>query len=57
MDLRPVRDSIPGYGPLSGIHAAVKESKSEYVYLLACDMPHIDPDYISYMTGLLSACP
>jgi len=54
MGVRPVRDIIPGLGPLSGIHTAVREAKSEYVYIIACDMPKIDPDYIDHMIQCLS---
>jgi molybdopterin-guanine dinucleotide biosynthesis protein A len=49
LGVRTVRDIIPGLGPLSGIHAAVSEASSEYVYILACDMPKIDLDYIDYL--------
>ena len=57
MAVRPVRDVIPGLGPLSGIHAALKEAKSEYVYIVACDMPKIDLNYIDYMTQRLTQSP
>jgi len=57
MDVRPVSDIIPGFGPFSGIHAAIKEAKSEYVYVIACDMPEIDLEYIDYMTQRLAQYP
>ena len=57
MGVRPIRDVIPGIGPLSGIHAALKETKSEYVYILACDMPKIDLDYMDYMAQKLMHSP
>jgi len=44
-----ISDIIPGKGPLSGIHAAMKIASSEYIYFIACDMPHICMDYIRYM--------
>lgn len=47
--VRVLKDDFPGMGPLAGIHTALKNSKSEYVYLLACDMPVICQDYIRYM--------
>ena len=49
MGVRSIADIIPGFGPLSGIHAAVREAKSEYVYVMACDMPNIDLHYIEHM--------
>ena len=57
MDVRPIKDIIPGFGPLSGIHAAVSAAKSEYVYLLACDMPEIDLNYIEHMVQKLAQSP
>ena len=54
MGVRTVRDIIPGLGPLSGIHAAVCEAGSEYVYVIACDMPVIDLHYIDYMAQKLA---
>lgn len=54
MGVRAVRDAIPGFGPLSGIYTAVMESNSEYVYILACDMPSIDMLYIDYMIEQLT---
>ena len=53
-NIRTVADEIPGFGPLSGIHAAVKKSISKYVYVLACDMPVINGCYIDYMIDLLN---
>ena len=46
---RIISDEIKEIGPLSGIHVGLKESKSKYVYFIACDMPNINLDYISYM--------
>lgn len=44
-----VSDEIKEKGPLSGIHIGLKESSSQYVYFIACDMPSINIDYIRYM--------
>ena len=57
MDVRVIKDIYPGHGPLSGIHAAVSESKSEYTYILACDMPKIDLNYINYMIQIHKKTP
>lgn len=43
------KDIIKGKGPLSGIHAGLKLSSSKYAFVVACDMPHINLDYIRYM--------
>lgn len=43
------QDIIEDKGPLAGIHAGLKESSSRYVFVLACDMPNINMDYVRYM--------
>jgi molybdopterin-guanine dinucleotide biosynthesis protein A len=48
-----VSDEIRGGGPLSGIHVGLKTAASRYVYLLACDMPYVNLDYVAYMQGQL----
>lgn len=42
-------DIIIGKGPLGGIHAGLKKSSSSYAFVVACDMPNINIDYIWYM--------
>lgn len=51
--IKLVSDEIKDKGPLSGIHIGLKESKSKYAYLIACDMPIVNLDYIRYMMALL----
>lgn len=47
--IKTIKDIIFQKGPLSGIHSALKISKSQYVYFLACDMPEIDLRFIEFM--------
>lgn len=42
-------DIILGKGPLSGIHSGLKVASSKYSLVVACDMPNLNMDYISYM--------
>ena len=42
-------DILVGTGPLGGIHAGLCLSTSKYAYVVACDMPNINLDYIRYM--------
>lgn len=42
-------DKYFGQGPLGGLHAGLKLARSRYVYLLACDMPFVNLDYIRHM--------
>lgn len=49
LDCKTVSDIIEDKGPLSGIHAGLTESSSMYSYVIACDMPVINSDYINFM--------
>jgi molybdopterin-guanine dinucleotide biosynthesis protein A len=49
--LRCVPDAIPGKGPLSGIHAALLASNSDWCYVVACDMPRFNPEYAAYLVA------
>jgi len=44
-----VRDEIPGTGPLGGIHAALKASSNDAVFVFAGDMPFLDRNVILRM--------
>ena len=48
-DIIITQDIYKGLGPLGGIHAGLMKSQSQYNYILACDMPSINKDYIRYM--------
>jgi formate dehydrogenase accessory protein FdhD len=53
---RPVRlisDPWSGVGPLAGLYAGLKASKSDYVYLMACDMPEFSPAYANYLMQVI----
>ena len=42
-------DRMPGFGPLSGLHAALSCAATEWVYLMACDMPYFSADWFGYL--------
>ncbi|MCJ7690495.1 MAG: molybdenum cofactor guanylyltransferase [Clostridiaceae bacterium] len=48
-----VEDKVKEFGPLAGIHAGLMSSSSLYNYVLACDMPFINFDYVYYMQSLI----
>lgn len=48
-----VSDLLPGLGPLSGLHAGLCHAQSRWTYLLACDMPVLNLEYIRFMQGRL----
>jgi molybdopterin-guanine dinucleotide biosynthesis protein A len=47
-----ISDEIPVSGPLGGIHAALKASSNEAVFVFAGDMPFPDPQIIRKMIEL-----
>lgn len=49
MGVRLFHDEYQGKGPLAGVHAALTNARSQYVYLLACDMPIVCLDFIRHM--------
>jgi len=40
-------------GPAVGIHSALSEATTKYVFLVACDMPFADPLHIEFMKQTL----
>ncbi len=49
---RRVTDLFPGMGALGGIHAALRHSGSERIFVVACDMPHLKPDLTRHLCSL-----
>lgn len=49
MGVRLFRDEYEGKGPLAGVHAALSHAQSQYVYLLACDMPVVSLPFVRHM--------
>ncbi len=49
MDVRVCSDEFQNMGPLAGIHAALSHGRSQYVYLIACDMPVVSLPYIRHI--------
>ena len=45
-------DSIPGYGPVAGILAGLQCAKGDYVMVVACDMPFVNPDVVDFLFSL-----
>lgn len=62
-DVRITKDILPSTGPLAGIHAGLTLAKSDYAFVLACDMPYYSPAYARLLqekikppdTGILTA--
>jgi molybdopterin-guanine dinucleotide biosynthesis protein A len=49
---RVVPDVIPGFGTLSGIHAALSAATHEHCLVVACDMPLLSPAVLAYLAEL-----
>lgn len=44
-----VEDLEPGLGPLSGIHAALRNTTSVVTLVVGCDMPFLNPAFLEYL--------
>lgn len=55
--VRYVPDSPAGMGPLGGLYTALNASPDRYVYLLACDMPHVNVEYVKFLKRRILAVP
>ena len=47
-----VADLVPGAGPLAGIHAALRQSTHEHIFVVACDMPCLNAGLIRHLASL-----
>jgi len=45
-------DLYPGGGPLAGLHSALVHARGEALFLLACDMPLVEPRLVAHMARL-----
>jgi len=48
-----VEDEVKDFGPMAGIHVGLKSSGSMHNYVIACDMPFINLEYLKYMMELI----
>lgn len=49
LNLPIINDIYKNYGPLSGIHAALINSKTDKNFFISCDLPLINSDSINYI--------
>ena len=51
-NVKIVKDKVPGEGPVMGLYTAFMNTSCEHVYLMACDMPSYDLEYINVMWSI-----
>lgn len=49
LEVKTVKDEYPGKGPLMGLYSGLKASRAECNFVVACDMPFINPSLIKYI--------
>lgn len=52
-DVVVIEDILESKGPLTGLHTGLYHSDTTYNYLIACDMPHIDLNFINHQIAKL----
>ena len=46
------RDIVPGLGPIGGIYTGLVNSETERAFMVAADMPGLNPDLIRHMAAI-----
>lgn len=49
MGLPVIPDPVTEFGPLAGLSAALDHSQVEWNLVVACDMPHLRPDFLRFL--------
>jgi molybdopterin-guanine dinucleotide biosynthesis protein A len=42
-------DDYPDQGPMAGMATGLRAVESEYAFVVACDMPFVDPGFVDYL--------
>jgi molybdopterin-guanine dinucleotide biosynthesis protein A len=50
-------DVYPGCGPLAGIHAGLLATRTPHAFVVACDMPFLEPEVIRFLVGRIGRDP
>jgi molybdopterin-guanine dinucleotide biosynthesis protein A len=51
-DVPVIRDLVPDCGSLGGLYTGLMQAATSYVFVVACDMPFLDPRAVQYVAGL-----
>lgn len=57
LGLPVIADRVAGFGPLAGLSAALADSPADWNLVIACDMPHLRPGFLSYLLQTAAAEP
>ena len=52
LNMPMIKDRYQDMGPLAGIHAALHHTGNPWIFIVACDMPAITPEVITFLCGL-----
>lgn len=52
LPVRLVTDAIPHKGSIGGLYTGLKEASYPFAFVVACDMPFLNPLAISYLCGV-----
>lgn len=51
-DVLVLRDLVPDCGSMGGLYTGLREASTERVFVVACDMPFLNPAVVRYMVAL-----
>lgn len=49
-----IGDMYPGRGAVGAVHAALSDAKTEWIFVLACDLPFVTAEFIGLLTSKLA---
>ena len=53
LGLRTISDEVPNMGAIGGLQTAMSQARCDYVAVVACDMPFVNPDILQYCREIL----
>lgn len=51
-DVPVIRDLVPDCGSLGGLYTGLRQASTEHIFVVACDMPFLNPHAVRYVTAL-----
>jgi len=51
-DVPVIPDLVPNCGSLGGLYTGLREAATPHVFVVACDMPFLDPQAVEYVVAL-----